>query len=108
MSVLDWDRQFALEQAAEDAELLQELIDIFKDSFNSDLCLLKEGLLEKDGAIKICRAAHSIKGASASLGIKGINKIALSIEEESRNGGVSVARENLALLEAMGEELAKL
>jgi histidine phosphotransfer protein HptB len=108
MSVLDWDRQFALEQAAEDAELLQELIDIFKDSFNSDIGLLKEGLLEEGGAAKICRAAHSIKGAAASLGIKGIYRLAMSIEEESRNGGVSLALENLTLLEAMGEELAKL
>lgn len=108
MSVLDWDRQFALEQAAEDTELLQELIDIFKDSFNSDMGLLKEGLREEGGAAKICRAAHSIKGAAASLGIKGIHRLAMSIEEESRNGGVSLARENLTLLEAMGEELAKL
>jgi histidine phosphotransfer protein HptB len=108
MSVLDWDRQFALEQAAEDAELLQELIDIFKDSFNSDLGLLKEGLQEEGGAAKICRAAHSLKGAAASLGIKGIHRLAASIEDESRNGGVSLARKSLALLEAMGGELAKL
>lgn len=108
MSVLDWDRQFALEQAAEDAELLQELIVIFKDSFNSDMNLLKEGILEEGGAVKVCRAAHSIKGAAASLGIQGIHRLAKSIEEESRNGGVSLARKNLALLEVMGEELAKL
>lgn len=108
MSVLDWDKQFALEQAAEDAELLQELIDIFKDSFNSDMNLIKEGLLEEGGAGKISRAAHSIKGAAASLGIRGIHQLAMSIEEESRNGSVSLARENLALLEAMGKELAKL
>lgn len=36
MSDLRWNKAFALEQAAEDEELLQELIVIFKDSSASD------------------------------------------------------------------------
>lgn len=36
MSQLEWNRDCALEQVAEDAELLQELLDFFKTSFESD------------------------------------------------------------------------
>ena len=41
MNELCWDKQFALEQAAEDAELLQELTDILKDSYKADLPFLE-------------------------------------------------------------------
>jgi HPt (histidine-containing phosphotransfer) domain-containing protein len=108
MNELCWDKQFALEQAAEDAELLQELIDIFKSSYKADLRLLEEGLGEEGGADKVCRAAHSMKGAAASLGIQGIQRLALAIEEESRRGVLDTARSSLAALHALGEELDKL
>lgn len=104
MNALKWDRDFALEQAADDMELLQELLEIFKDSLQSDIHLIEQGLAE-DGATKVCRAAHSIKGAAASLGILGIHEIALAIEEESRAGGLGIARTNLSLLKSMREEL---
>lgn len=68
MADLKWDKAFALEQAADDEELLAELMDIFKDSSANDLNLIEEGLAEKN-ADKVCSAAHSIKGASASLGL---------------------------------------
>ena len=107
MSILKWDKDFALEQAADDAELLQELLVIFKDSLRSDIHLIEQGLVEEE-SVKVCRAAHSIKGAAASLGIRGIHEIALAIEQESRTGGLAVARENLSLLKSMHAELAKL
>lgn len=108
MSDLEWDKAFALEQAAEDAELLEELITIFKDSFASDMQLLREGVGEVGGAPKVCRAAHSIKGAAASLGIKGLQRVALAIEEDSRAGNLTVAKVSLAVLEEMGRELQEL
>jgi HPt (histidine-containing phosphotransfer) domain-containing protein len=107
MNELKWDKKFALEQAADDAELLQELLDIFKDSLQSDIQLIAQGLAE-DSAVKVCRAAHSIKGAAASLGILGIHEIALAIEEDSRAGGLAIAHTQLALLRALREELQKL
>jgi len=57
---------------------------------------------------RVCRAAHSIKGAAASLGILGIHEIALAIEEESRAGGLEIARSKLSLLKSMREELKSL
>ena len=104
MNALKWDKDFALEQAADDVDLLKELIEIFKESFGSDIYLIEQGL-EEDMAAKVCRAAHSIKGAAASLGILGIHEIALEIEEESRGGGLGAARSKLPLLKSMREEL---
>ena len=91
MNKLNWDRDFALEQAADDAELLQELIDIFKDSCVGDFTSIKNGLEAEDAEV-ICAAAHSIKGAAASLGIGAIRDVALDMENDSRNGSIRVAQ----------------
>ena len=107
MNALKWDKEFALEQAADDAELLQELLEIFKDSLKSDLQLIEQGLAE-GSAVKIMGAAHSIKGAAASLGILGIHEIALQGEEDSRGGGLEVARKNYEVLQSLLTELQAL
>lgn len=107
MSTLKWDKEFAMEQTADDKELLQELLAIFKDSLQSDILLIAQGLEEGSGA-KICSAAHSIKGASASLGILGIKEIALSIEEESRAGNLEAARLRLPELQALLHQVQNL
>lgn len=103
-TLIKWDREFALEQAADDAELLKELLEIFKESLQSDICLIEQGVVEGEAA-KVSKAAHSIKGAAASLGILGIHELALAIEEESRAGGITIARNNLSLLRSMWGEL---
>jgi len=107
MNALKWDKQFALEQAADDAELLEELLEIFKDSLASDLQIIGQGVSEKSAA-KIMGAAHSIKGAAASLGIQGIREIAMLIEEDSRDGGVEVARDKFSALQDLLTELQAL
>lgn len=107
MIELDWNKEFALEQAADDADLLSELLEIFKDSSTNDLQLIKQGV-ENEDVEQIASAAHSIKGAAASLGINGINKIAKTIEEDSRNGGMSSAQELVPDLENLLEQLKKI
>jgi histidine phosphotransfer protein HptB len=104
MNTLKWDKKFALEQAADDAELLEELLEIFKDSFQADLHLIEQGLAEQSAA-KIRDAAHSIKGAAASLGIVGIQEAAFLVEEDSRAGGLGVAREKFETLQTLLAEL---
>jgi histidine phosphotransfer protein HptB len=107
MNALKWNKEFALEQAADDAELLEELLTIFKESFQSDLQLIEQGLAE-DSTVKIRGAAHSIKGAAASLGILGIQEIAMQVEDDSREGGMAVAREKLEVLRSLLAELQAL
>jgi histidine phosphotransfer protein HptB len=107
MNGLKWDKAFAIEQAADDVELLQELLEIFKASLQSDLQLIEQGLAEGSAA-KISSAAHSIKGAAASLGILGIHEIAMQIEADSWAGGLDVARENFELMRSLLAELQAL
>ncbi len=107
MNALKWNKKYALEQVADDADLLEELLEIFKDSFQSDLRLLEQGLAEKSAG-KIMAAAHSIKGAAASLGILGIHELAMQIENDSRGGGLDLARENIGVLQALLQELKTL
>lgn len=100
MSELRWNKTFALEQAADDEELLQELIDIFKESSSSDLASLKQSIDKGDAAMARAHA-HSIKGAAASLGIDGIRELTELMESDSRNGSLTVAVELLPQLEKL-------
>jgi len=85
MSDLKWDRSFANEQAGEDLELLAELLGLLSESSKSDLQKIKAGLALGD-AEAVADAAHSIKGASASLGVEGLREAAHDIEKKGRAG----------------------
>ena len=101
---LKWNKAFALEQTAGDEELLDELLILFKDSSASDYAQLQQAVANGDAAT-VMRAAHSLKGAAASLGIEGIRQLAYEMEADGRNNSIAVAREKLM---AMGELLAQL
>jgi HPt (histidine-containing phosphotransfer) domain-containing protein len=107
MSLLHWDKAFALEQAADDAELLAELLQIFKESLRSDIALIEAGINE-NSSLKVAGAAHSIKGAAASLGLTGVKQVARVIEEDSRGGSFSAAKEQLQSLHKMLIEVQNL
>jgi len=107
MIALNWNKEFAMEQAADDVELLDELLEIFKDSLKADIALIEQGLAEKN-AEKISGAAHSIKGAAASLGIEGINDVAMLVEQDSRDGAFGVAADNIENLQDLLTQLIAL
>jgi len=104
MADLQWNKAFALEQTAGDEELLAELLTLFRDSSVSDYVHLQEAVAAGDAA-GVVRAAHSLKGAAASLGIEGVRQLALVMENDGRNDSVAVAREKL---KDMGELLEQL
>jgi len=101
MSDLLWKREFALEQTAGDEELLEELLVLFKDSSAQDYENLCRAAASGD-AEGVVAAAHSIKGASASLGIEGVRLLALEMETAARKGSVDCA---LKKQEELGELL---
>lgn len=107
MEKLNWNKGFALEQAAEDEELLQELIEIFKDSCVTDFAAIRNGLESADSEM-VCAAAHSIKGAAASLGIEAIREVALEMENDSRNGSLTVTESRIAELDDLLQLLQEL
>lgn len=100
MSDLQWSREFALEQAGDDEEILAELIDLFRESVASDLAKIKAAVNsgDPDGA---GFAAHSIKGAAASLGVEGIRQLAHEMEKAGRDGDVGLIQQKLPHLETM-------
>lgn len=92
MSDLKWDRDFAREQSGEDPELLAELLMLLSESSKSDLQKIKDGLAAEDGQA-VADAAHSIKGAAASLGVEGLRLAAYEIEKKGRAkqlGGIDI------------------
>ncbi len=107
MNDLKWNKAFALDQAADDEELLDELIEIFKESSASDLASLQQGI-EKGDAAQARAHAHSIKGAAASLGMDGIRELTEVMEADCREGSLTVATEILPKLEKLLELLQEL
>ncbi len=107
MSDLKWNKEFALEQAADDEELLQELIVIFKDSSKSDLANLQQGIAKSDPVMGR-GSAHSIKGAAASLGFEGIREVTAAIEADCREGSLVVATKLYPNLEHLIDLLQEL
>lgn len=110
MNDLQWNKGFALEQTGGDKELLAELLVLFRDSSQNDyrdLCrAIEEGDLEG-----VKTAAHSIKGASASLGLEGISKLATVMEDEARKSSslesALAGRETMGVLLTMAAELVE-
>ncbi len=107
MPDLLWDRAFALEQSGDDEEILAELLDLFKESSAEDLTRIKDGIKENDPEM-LGNAAHSIKGASASLGIEGIRIVAYEMEKAGRDGDLDKAIGFLVDLESLIGQLDQL
>lgn len=106
MSGLNMDRQFALEQVEGNAELLQELLAILLESCATDLAAIKQGAVEEKPAL-VQTAAHSIKGAAASLGISGLRDLAFLIELDAKQENLQWLDKRISRLERMLEELKK-
>ncbi|MDD2465869.1 MAG: Hpt domain-containing protein [Desulfobulbus sp.] len=107
MADLQWNKAFALEQTAGDEELLEELLVLFKDSAASDLEQLRQAITADDAA-GVVRAAHSLKGASASLGIEGIRTLATAMETDAREGATTVAQAKIEEMSALLEQVQTL
>lgn len=99
MSDLQWDRNFALEQSGDDEEMLAELLTLFKTSSLDDFKRIQEAYQDKN-AQGVAEAAHSIKGASASLGVDGVRQVASELEKEGSEGNLDSAGE---LIERLGK-----
>ncbi len=100
MADLLWNKEFALEQTAGDEELLAELLVLFKDSSASDFAQLQQAVAAQDTE-GVVQAAHSLKGASASLGIEGIRQVAMAMEADARAASLRVATERLGEMEEL-------
>jgi len=107
MADIQWNKAFALDQAAGDEELLKELLDLFRTSSTDDYIQLQQAVADGDTEA-VARAAHSLKGAAATLGLEGIRWLVSDMEEDGKRNSVAVARENLAALGELLEQLNNL
>lgn len=107
MADLQWNKEFALEQTAGDEELLAELLILFKDSSAADLEQLQQAVAAQDAA-GVVRAAHSLKGAAASLGIEGIRQLATAMETDARAASIAVAQERLGEMDDLLKQMQEL
>ncbi len=105
MADLQWNKKFAEEQTGGDPDLLVELMELLSSSSLADFEKIKVALAKQDGD-GVADAAHSIKGASASLGVDGLRDIAYTFEKKGRAG--DLADLNLSELEDMVRQLASL
>lgn len=97
MAELQWDRTAAQAETAGDEALLEELLTLFREVAVEDLDLLRQAVAVDDGATAVA-AAHSLKGAAASLGIESICSLAEAVERSGQAGAIPIARETLPLL----------
>ncbi len=104
---LEWDRNFALEQAGDDNELLAELLDLLRMSSAGDLEKIKAASTAGDYEA-MSDAAHSIKGAAASMGLVGLRDVAYEIEKKGRDGDLAGADSHVSELEGLVSELDSL
>ena len=104
MTDLEWNREFALEQAGDDEEILAELLDLFRETSATDLSKIKDGV-NSGNPEAAGDAAHSIKGAAASLGFEAIRQLAYDIETAGRNSDLNAIAEKIAELEMLIAQL---
>jgi len=105
MTKLEWDREFALEQAGDDEEMLAELLSLFRQSSANDMAQIHKAFRGKDGQ-GVSAAAHSIKGAAASLGFEGVRLRASQLEKAGEAGDFKAAETIISILDTMLDELA--
>jgi len=105
MSDLRWNKEFAMEQAGDDPELLAELLTMLADSSRDDLAKIKTAMTAENGD-GVADAAHSIKGASASLGVEGLREVASDIEQKGR--AATLADIDLGIIEGLVGQLGSL
>jgi PAS domain S-box-containing protein len=98
------DRGEALEHVGGDPELLHELVEVFLQDCPRMMDETREALQAGD-ALKLKRAAHSLKGAVGILGGKAAFEAALRLETIARQGDLSQADAAWQALQAALEQL---
>jgi len=76
----------------------REILDLFMQVAQVDLASIKAGLAAGDAG-PVARAAHSLKGASANLGLPEISNEARNIEERSRSDRLDETRDAARAIE---------
>ena len=107
MAELHWDKTAALAETAGDEALLEELLSLFREAAAEDLDRMRQAVTVGDSATAMA-AAHSLKGAAASLGLESIRRLAEAVEQAGPSGDIASARQTLPILADLLDQLAAL
>ncbi len=82
-----------------DEEEYRSILELFVETSRSDLAAIRDAVARGD-ATAAGRAAHSLKGAAANLGLSDMSSVAHEIEEKGRESRLHETRETVLSLEA--------
>ena len=97
-SSIIFDKAGLLSRLMDDEDLAQEIISLFLEDIPGQLETLRD-FLEAGNAKGVERQAHTIKGASASIGGESLRAVAFEIENVARTGNLIEAGGHMAELE---------
>lgn len=98
------DLESTLKRLKDDKEFLHMLLQVFLDDLPKKLGDLDRAF-ETANIDTVLRAAHSLKGACATIGAEALRQAALELEMAARNADMQAARAAYAPLVPMAGEL---
>ncbi|MBI3681394.1 MAG: Hpt domain-containing protein [Acidobacteria bacterium] len=99
------DRSIALSRVGGDAELLQEMAQLFLEEFPTQLEAVRAAVHARDSKA-LERSAHSLKGSVGNFGAAAAHQAALTLEMLGRKGDLSEADIAYLRLEVALDQLA--
>ena len=99
-----FDRDELLERIGEDEELMNELIELFKEDYPEKIVDIQQGL-ESGDAESVRKSAHGLKGSAGNLSFNALSERAKNIELAAKSEDLDTAAAEFTLLM---EELDKL
>lgn len=88
-----------------DPEFEREILEEYLATAPHDIARLKQAAGAADAAA-VSAAAHALKGASATIGAKGLAAVALELELAGKSGQLGGVAEALARLDLQWDDLA--
>ncbi len=96
------DREGTLARLKDDKEFLLTLYQVYRDDLPGKLTAIAAALDEND-LDRTQRSAHSLKGASATVGAAALREVAYALELSSRGGDEARSRQLAGLLAHQAE-----
>jgi HPt (histidine-containing phosphotransfer) domain-containing protein len=88
-----------LAESCDEPEQFHELIDLFLRELESGLLSMRKALV-KGNAEDLAKLAHSLKGASASMGAGGLASLCSTLEETAKSTKLQGAEAQVMLIES--------
>ena len=106
MSASDLDSEFLAELLDGDREFAAELFETYCESADTAVADAEQKLLEADSE-NAFRPFHTLKGASASVGLTGLQEMARQLELKAKAGELEACSREMAPLKSAIEEAKK-